>query len=814
MTIKCQTCAYENPNTEKYCLQCGDTLKIISAISNTVQVSNTAASTNPVKAPTKTVNNKPTNLPQTPVPATVRKSATVKCGACGVDNDENEAFCFVCNGRLSKTLQGATIELPPDTILEHIDGLTNQVYRIQTHIGQGGFAITYRAIIENSNQVVVIKELFPENAARDKCKVKWSSQNTKQEVAKYISDFKSEAEILSKFSHPSIVRYHSCFEANNTCYIVMGFVRGKSMQKLIEERKKLDESTIVKYIIQIAEAVQEIHNLGFLHRDIKPDNIMIDTQQDRAVLIDFGAARKFEQNKTKLHTIVYTPGYAPIEQYNDNLKRTFSSDIYSLCASIYHAVVGEPPIDAKVRTKARNNGLSDPLLTPSQRGISISSNLEEIISIGMDLGLKNRFFDIAHLLSYLKGQPIDRDLIEARYFAANQQQDEAIAKYKSFLNKSNSTHDQIHYEARIELAQHLLQRNAIKEAQKYIEEAIKFKPSDRQANGILGVIYSQQENWQEATSFLKLAIANQINQDKWQDQQIVFGIHYALSLGKTGNWSEAQTVIEAIAKLSQVPQNFTQVSQNPEYAAHVWGIQAWIELNQGKCEKAIPFSIRAVNASQKLPPSNNLKTLQTWILTCQAIAIAKNPQMGINHPQMEPCFKTFEALIGNDSLRQSFSGWQLLETKQNDLALRSLENIVNYQTDAPYWIQFNLAVLYEEQQDIPKAIQAYEKCLSINQNDPNLFFRLGVLFVKQKRWLDALDKLQKANNLKPDFAKALHQQGAVLLKIIQDGIPVQGKDTNKLNQEMVETYTKAEQIYRIQEPPTADKLKSNLPFLT
>jgi uncharacterized protein (UPF0333 family) len=74
--------------------------------------------------------------------------------------------------------------------------------------------------------------------------------------------------------------------------------------------------------------------------------------------------------------------------------------------------------------------------------------------------------------------------------------------------------------------------------------------------------------------------------------------------------------------------------------------------------------------------------------------------------------------------------------------------------------------------------------------------------------------LQKVNNLKPDFAKALHQQGAVLLKIIQYGIPVQGKDTNKLNQEMVEVYTKAEQIYRVQEPANADKLRLNLPFLT
>jgi tetratricopeptide (TPR) repeat protein len=122
-----------------------------------------------------------------------------------------------------------------------------------------------------------------------------------------------------------------------------------------------------------------------------------------------------------------------------------------------------------------------------------------------------------------------------------------------------------------------------------------------------------------------------------------------------------------------------------------------------------------------------------------------------------------------------------------------------------------LAILYESKPDIQKAIQTYEKCLNIRHDDPDLLFRIGSLLAKQKRYLEALSKLEKANNVKPNFAKALHQQGSVLLKIIKNGIIIQGRDISKLNQDLVESYIKAEQIYRIEGfDITADKLKQSL----
>ena len=123
MTIKCQTCAYENPDTENYCLQCGDTLKIIPATLKTAKASNT----NPPN-PIFTSPNPPVRPIKAALPLTVKKSVMVQCSACGFDNDENEILCIACNTPLSKkTARVLTIELPSNTILEHQDVHTKQI---------------------------------------------------------------------------------------------------------------------------------------------------------------------------------------------------------------------------------------------------------------------------------------------------------------------------------------------------------------------------------------------------------------------------------------------------------------------------------------------------------------------------------------------------------------------------------------------------------------------------------------------------------------------------------------------------------------
>jgi serine/threonine protein kinase len=784
MTIQCPTCFTDNNDTEPYCLVCGVPL----------------ASLQPKTSKVSTI--KPSTI-QSPTAKTFPVSK-VKCSKCSTDNLATEEFCIKCHTAL-KTIRIGTIELPHDTILEHRDPLTNQVvnrYRILTYIGRGGFAITYREVDENTNETVVIKERFPEKkGGRKKENVDWGFGTPREDVEKIIDEFKREAEILSKCSHPSIVKYHGYFENNNTCYIVMAFIQGKSMQNMISEQGRLEEKTVVKYITQISEALKEIHALGILHRDIKPDNIMIDTNQNRAILIDFGTARDFEQNRTGELTQVLTPGYAPVEQYTRKQKRTFSADLYSLCASIYHAIVGETPVPSPDRQLSKTG---DPLLSPSQMGIPISSNLEEIILIGMKMSLKDRFFNAEHLLSYLNGTPMDRDFVEAEYLLKSRQVDEADRLYLAFLNKNlpaNANNLQYQHEARIKRSQILLQRGQINEAQKLAEQAIQHKPSDRKVNGIIGYIYCKQNNWQKAQQALAIATNNQIN-------EVVLCLYQVLALGKIGDWQTAISLVEKILKLPEV-------QQNESYLAVAFGLQSWVALNKQEWKLAIQSSMRSLTYSESQSSTSlnsaDTKSLQTWVLACRAMAIERYPILGVNSRDMQVCLDKFENLIGTNALRESLEGWQLIQSDRKDQALQVLENISNHQASVPYWINFNLAILYESKADIQKAIQSYEKCLDIRCDDPDLLFRIGSLLAKQKRYLEALSKLEKANKVKPNFAKALHQQGSVLLKIIKNGIIIQGRDISKLNQDLVESYIKAEEIYRIEGfDITADKLKQTL----
>ena len=117
------------------------------------------------------------------------------------------------------------------------------------------------------------------------------------------------------------MQVYSIFEENNTAYMVMEFVQGKTLQKLVDTRGPLPEKEVVGYITQAADALNAVHEANVLHRDIKPDNLMV-TQDGRVVLVDFGTARAFASGKAKHMTAMLTPGYAP----PDNISRTLGLD--------------------------------------------------------------------------------------------------------------------------------------------------------------------------------------------------------------------------------------------------------------------------------------------------------------------------------------------------------------------------------------------------------------------------------------------------------------------------------------------------------
>lgn len=271
-------------------------------------------------------------------------------------------------------------------------------YIIERVLGAGGFGITYYARHTSLDQHYAIKEFFIDGrCVRNTMRHTVNLQGIGPEMfEKYRKKFTEEAQTLAKLDHPNIVRVIDVFEENETSYIVMPFIEGKTLESLVEKNGPLDYGLTVNYIGQIASAVGYIHKRNILHRDIKPDNIMI-TADNHAILIDFGSAREFIQDKTQHQTSILTKGYAPIEQYSSNSRKGAYTDIYSLGAVLYYVLTGVKPMDATER-------LSETMPEPKEINPQIGDDVNRTIMKAMQLKHENRHQTIEEFMNDLLGK--------------------------------------------------------------------------------------------------------------------------------------------------------------------------------------------------------------------------------------------------------------------------------------------------------------------------------------------------------------------------------------------------------------------------
>ncbi|MDR0975230.1 MAG: serine/threonine protein kinase [Ruminococcus sp.] len=231
-------------------------------------------------------------------------------------------------------------------------------FRIDGVLGAGGFGLTYKGYDTEIEREIAIKEYFPRQLsvrANDGMTVRSYKGSLSSRYNDGLNKFIHEARRTAKFGkNPGVVWVISYFEANGTAYIVMEFVEGRSLSSLLEERKTLSEPETLTLLKPVILAVRELHKNHLIHRDIAPDNIMI--QKDGSTkLIDFGASADFSEEASDNSELVIKPGYAPIEQYDRSRKTQGPwTDVYALCATIYKCISGKTIPEALVRVRSKN----------------------------------------------------------------------------------------------------------------------------------------------------------------------------------------------------------------------------------------------------------------------------------------------------------------------------------------------------------------------------------------------------------------------------------------------------------------------------
>ena len=647
-----------------------------------------------------------------------------ECTVCFTENPDNALTCSSCGSILENTTFSSVFHLPTGTTLKQ------GKYRIEKVLGEGGFGITYKGIDQQQFTTIAIKELRPEKAGRQGTKITWPPSLPPQEKQYQITKFKLEASNQKKCNHPNIAKVYDWFDENNTVYIVMEFIQGKSLLDLLDNEGILPEDRVKKYMIQVTNALKVVHRNKFLHRDIKPENILID-QRDRAILIDFGAAREFMAGKTKEMTQILSMGYAPIEQYGKKNKRFPATDIYALCASMYELLTGKLPDAATDRI------VSDTLIPPRQLRPELSELMERVILTGMRIRVEERVQTADELLDALKGKFISPLQKKAREFVAQGNLPKAINTYnKCLANEPNNG------EAAVELA---LVQIHLNDAQAEIsaQTAVRLYPNDGRGYGVLGLVNCHQEKWSQAQQNLEQA-ARLSPQEAWIQANL------AWALGKSGNWQQAETTV---TKALQLDSNCT----------FTLGLRAWIAAHRQQWQPVVGAATKAILNAQQSPCTQTVG-IQGWVYPYLIVALDKPPVTQQRTAISNKRIDEFISHVPNSAFVWGFKGWKQAHVGSWTDALHSFEQ-ASQQQQVPEWALIDKAIVQEHLHDFQSAIQTYETCVQKFPHHAFVLFRLGTLLGRMKQWQKAKYYLEQAVQNQSDFAEAHHNLGWVRLNL-------------------------------------------------
>jgi hypothetical protein len=240
-------------------------------------------------------------------------------------------------------------------------------FEITGVLGEGGFGIVYMAFDHSLQRSVALKEYMPgvlaARASDNSIMVRAERHQETFNVG--LKSFINEARFLAQFDHPSLVKVHRFWEQNRTAYTAMQYYDGRTIKDIVTQSPELVTEVWCKKVMkQILDALEMLYTMKILHRDVSPDNIIVQESGD-AVLLDFGSARQIIGDRTRGLTVILKPGYAPVEQYagDASLDQGPYTDIYALAAVMFFAIIKEPPATSIARM------VRDPVKPLAERGL-------------------------------------------------------------------------------------------------------------------------------------------------------------------------------------------------------------------------------------------------------------------------------------------------------------------------------------------------------------------------------------------------------------------------------------------------------------
>lgn len=313
------------------------------------------------------------------------------CFGCMKEIEDDEHICPFCGYKEDQPVSAAYY-LTPGVRLNHR-------YLVGKVLGCGGFGVTYIGKDIILNRTVAVKEYFPGDFATRRFgsrAIEMYSGEAQEGFLAGLNSFISEARRLAQINDINgIVHVYDYFQENNTGYIVMEYLQGRTIKEILETKKRFSFDEAEKIIIPVLEALSEVHKAGLIHRDIAPDNIFI-TRENVVKVLDFGAARYAVTNVSKSLSVIVKSGYSPAEQYRVNGQQGPWTDIYGVGATFYRMIVGFHPQEALERI------IEDKIILPSDAEVKISPGQEKVLMKSLSVKGKDRYQSADEFLNALK----------------------------------------------------------------------------------------------------------------------------------------------------------------------------------------------------------------------------------------------------------------------------------------------------------------------------------------------------------------------------------------------------------------------------